>query len=246
MPIATDFTSVYSKDWDIHFTQCTPGGHLKYTELCNMLQLTAAFHAESGGIAFNDMQAFHQAWVLSRLRIEIDELPYWGQTVTVKTWIVSLENSRSVRALEVYAGGKKLAGCETFWAVINTKLRRPEALALPYGHFELFAGRYATVERVKKVDLPSDAAILQERKVVLSDLDIVNHVNNVRYLEWCLDLLPVATVLESRIKSLDMNFMRELLLGDAVGIRVSDDFADFAVEKADKSCFALEIGLHQM
>ena len=75
------------------------------------------------------MQEFNQAWVLSRMRVEITELPKWRDIVTVKTWINSLENSRSVRAFEMYVNGKKIVGCETFWAVFNTKIRRPEALA---------------------------------------------------------------------------------------------------------------------
>ena len=37
MPISPNFTSVLSKDWEINFTQCTPNGYLKYTDLCNLL-----------------------------------------------------------------------------------------------------------------------------------------------------------------------------------------------------------------
>jgi hypothetical protein len=42
-----------------------PNGYLKYTDLCNILQLTAASHSDMGGISFSDMQEFNQAWVLS-------------------------------------------------------------------------------------------------------------------------------------------------------------------------------------
>ena len=62
---------------------------------------------ELGGISFTDMQTFNQAWVLSRMRVEIIALPQWRDTVTVKTWIISLEKSRSVRALEIYVNKKK-------------------------------------------------------------------------------------------------------------------------------------------
>jgi hypothetical protein len=53
-----------------------PNGYLKYTDLCNMLQLTAS-HSDMGGISFSDMQEFNQAWVLSKMRVEITELPKW-------------------------------------------------------------------------------------------------------------------------------------------------------------------------
>jgi len=90
MPISPNFTSIYSHDWEINFLQCTPNGLLKHTELCNLLQLTAGYHAELGGMSFTDMQEHDQAWVLSRMRVEITELPKWRDVVTVKTWIYDL------------------------------------------------------------------------------------------------------------------------------------------------------------
>lgn len=247
MPIAADFTSIYTHNWEINFTQCTPNGFLKYTDLCNILQLTAGYHAENGGISFTDMQVFDQAWVLSRMRVEIAELPKWRDTVTVKTWIISLENSRSVRALEMYIGNKKIVGCETYWAVFNTQLRRPEALALPHEHFIKYGENYATVDRVKKINLFESIQSAYNRSVVISDLDIVNHVNNVKYLEWCLDILVPDLILKQRIKSLDMNFMKELMLKDQVVIEQLNGHENsiFSISKDGKSCFALELELEK-
>jgi len=208
-----------------------------------LLQLTAAAHSEIGGISFSDMQEFDQAWVLSRMRVEIIELPKWKDTVTVKTWINTLENSRSVRALELYVNGRKLVGSETFWAVFNTKTRRPEQLALPYSHFELFPENKATDESFSKINVPGETELVCQKKVVLSDLDIVNHVNNVKYLEWCLDYVPTKLILNQKITNFEMNFMKELSLNDSVSIHEneSQNKTVFSVTKEDKNCFALEL-----
>lgn len=243
MPISPNFTSVLSKDWEINFTQCTPSGYLKYTDLCNILQLTAAAHSEVGGISFYDMQEFHQAWVLSRMRVEITNLPKSGDIVTVTTWINSLENSRSVRALEMHVNGQKIVGSETFWAVFNTQARRPEALALPYQHFELFPEKRATIEGFSKITINPEKESVFEKIVYLSDLDIVNHVNNVKYLEWSLDHVDPKRILNQEIESFEMNFMKELSLGDSVIIHESETETDttFSITKEDKSCFALQL-----
>ena len=245
MPIAKDFTSIFSKDWEINFMQCSPNGLLKYTDLCNILQLTAATHSEKGGISFVDMQAFHQAWVLSRMRLEIITLPKWKDIVTVKTWINTLENSRSVRAFEMYVNGKKMIGSETFWAVFNTKTRRPEGLALPYDHFELYPENKATEKPFSKININEDKEIVFEKTVVLSDLDIVNHVNNVKYLEWCLDYVDETIILNQNIESLEMNFLKELSLKDKVVIHetILEKEYTFSITKEDKSCFALQLNL---
>ncbi|MBX9887063.1 MAG: acyl-[acyl-carrier-protein] thioesterase [Flavobacteriaceae bacterium] len=245
MPISPNFSSVFSKEWEINFTQCLPNGYLKYTDLCNILQLTAAAHSDVGGISFSDMQEYDQAWVLSRMRVEVQALPKWRDVITVKTWINTLENSRSVRALEMYINDVKIVGCETFWAVFNTQKRRPEALALPYDHFELYPELRATSEGFSKIKFSSEKEMLFNRKVNLSDLDIVNHVNNVKYLEWCLDLVDTDLLLKQKIKSFEMNFLKELSIQDQVTIHEneSEEATVFSIRKEDKTCFALQLKL---
>jgi acyl-ACP thioesterase len=245
MPISNQFTSVYSKNWEINFTQCNPNGYLKYTDLCNLIQLTAAAHSELGGISFTDMQEFNQAWVLSRMRVEITKLPKWKDEITINTWINNLENSRSIRAIEIVLNGRKIIGSETFWVVFNTKIRRPEELKLPISHFELFPERKATEISLSKIIVADSLEIINEKKVLLSDLDIVNHVNNVKYLEWCLDYVKPDIILNQKINSFEMNFLKELSLNDKVHINKCEDLnkIQFNITKENKTSFALEINL---
>lgn len=242
MPISSHFTSILEHDWTITFLQCYPNGTLKHTDLCNILQLTAGVHAELGGISFTDMQEHQQAWVLSRMRVEVKRMPQWRDTITVKTWIKTLENSRSVRCLEVYLGDEKLIGCETFWAVFNTTTRRPESLALPYDHFQLYPID-ATEVPFGKIDFYQEPSLCNTHTVKLSDLDIVNHANSVKYLEWCLDSLDVALITTNQITAFEMNYLKEVALGDTVAImkHPQEDSTIMTVQREDKTCFALQL-----
>jgi acyl-ACP thioesterase len=245
MPVSTQFKSVFSKDWEINFTQCTPNGYLKYTDLCNLIQLTAAAHSELGGISFSDMQQFDQAWVLSRMRVEIKKLPKWKDVITITTWINTLENSRSVRAVEVVLNGNKIIGSETFWVVFNTQIRRPEELKLPISHFELFPNRKAIYTSFSKINIGTTLEKIIEKEVVLSDLDIVNHVNNVKYLEWCLDCVAPKIILNQEIESFEMNFLKELSLKDKIEIHngCKENKIQFTIIREVKTSFVLEINL---
>jgi acyl-ACP thioesterase len=241
MPISHNFTSILNKDWEINFLQCYPNGYLKYTDLCNLFQLTAATHSEVGGISFSDMQEFNQAWVLSKMRVEIKRLPQWKDRVTVKTWIKSLENSRSTRCLELYIDDEKIVGCETFWAVFNTKTRRPEALALPHEHFEKFPNENAIEKSFAKIDILQDFEIVSERMVLLSDLDIVNHANSVKYLEWCLDYVDSKKLLKQDLSAFEMNYLKEVSLNEAIIIGRNKNV--YTISKDGKVCFGLELEL---
>jgi len=101
---------------------------------------------------------------------------------------------------------------------------------------------------VKKVDLYDEMKDINQRKVVLSDLDIVNHVNNVKYLEWCLDLLDYKTILKQNISTIDMNFMKELMLNDEVSINEfqEEDKVTYSIVKDSKPCFALQLGFNKI
>lgn len=243
MPISKDFTSILFKDWEITFLQCYPNGVLKYTDLCNILQLTAATHAELGGISFSDMQVYHQAWVLSRMRVEIKRLPKWKEIVTIKTWINSLENSRSIRCLEMYIGDEKIVGCETFWAVFNTQTRRPENLALAHEHFQKYPNDKATEIQFSKIDTSIDVTLAAEKTILLSDLDIVNHANSVKYLEWCLDYVEPKLLLNQKIESFEMNYLKEVSLAEIISIKKSvlNNPTTFTVNANHKICFALQL-----
>ena len=243
MPISKDFNSILTKDWEITFLQCYPNGYLKYTDLCNLLQLTAGVHAELGGISFSDMQEHHQAWVLSRMRVEIKRLPKWRDVITVKTWINSLENSRSIRCLELYDGGEKIVGCETFWAVFNTQTRRPENLSLPHEHFEKYPNDKATEIQFSKIDTSKDKTFVAEKTILLSDLDIVNHANSVKYLEWCLDYVEPKLLLNQKVESFEMNYLKEVSLEDTIIIEKSnlEKPMVFTVNANNKTSFALQL-----
>ncbi|WP_288984651.1 acyl-ACP thioesterase domain-containing protein [uncultured Flavobacterium sp.] len=239
MPISPTFTSILEQDYEINFVQCYPNGVLKYTDLCNIFQITAGIHADLGGISFSDMQEHHQAWVMSKMRLEVINLPKWKEKVTVKTWIKSLENSRSTRCLELYRGNEKLVGCETYWVVINTQTRRPENLALQHEHFIKFPENNASEKEVQKINLNVAFKKVLDYRVQLSDIDIVNHANNVKYLEWCLNAMDAKFVLKQKIKGFEMNFLKELNLNDDVVIQNHETI--YTITKDDKVCFALDL-----
>lgn len=243
MSISPDFKSIHEQEWEINFTQCTANGFLKYTELSNLFQLTASKHSDNGGMSFYEMQKNAQAWVLSRIRIEIDQMPKWGDVVTVRTWIEYLDNGRSIRNIQMDLNGKKMAGASSLWAVLNTDLRKNEPLAINSDHLTRYPDLKATAQPFDRVNYTIDTQLITEKKVVLSDLDIVNHVNNVKYLEWCLDAYDPTKIFGQQIQSIDMNFLRELNIGDQISLEKAehDNQTLFTVIKNKKVSFAAQI-----
>lgn len=244
MAISSEFSSIYSKSWEIFISQCSSNSKLKFTELSNLFQLTAAKHSDLGGMSFFDMQSNNQAWVLSSMRLEVDKLPIWHEEVDVKTWIEKLDGVRSIRNIQMLQNGKPIAGASSLWVVLNTQKRRPEGIAIDHAHLEKFPDLKATKLDYNKVDLKIKTEKICDYKVKHSDLDIVNHVNNVKYLEWCLDYLPENFLETYKINALDMNYLSELNLNDLVTIERSELIENkmyIYIKKDSKIIFALTI-----
>ena len=240
MPLSADFKSIHYKNWEVYFSQCYPNGALKLPELANILQLTAAEHADLGGVGFDDLSQYDQSWVMNRMRIEIGELPIFSQEIEVKTWIEELKGFKSTRNFEVSRGGKKILGVSSLWAIFNMQRRRPDTLQFDTSYVEQYPEIHATAVANRRIDLSFETSEKFDHQVQFSDLDIVNHVNNIKYLEWCINHLDPSIVLDNRITAIDLNYIKELSLGDQINIEkeIFGNHIGFKISKNEQICFA--------
>lgn len=245
MPISEDFKSIHTKKWEIFFSQCDPTAQLKLTQLANLFQLTASEHATKGGLGFEDLQKDRQSWVMNRIRIEIDELPFWNDIVEVETWIEILKGAKSIRDFSIIKNGKKLVNATSLWAVFNTEKRRPDILQIDSSHIERFPDRKATKQEISILEKDFEAHFKTNYKVKFSDLDIVNHVNNTKYLEWCLDIIEPEILFKHQIKAIEMIFLKELNLFDEIEInhQKNKNGILFRIQHQDKINFLCNIEL---
>ena len=243
MNLPNKFSSVFTGNREITIDQCDNTSKLRITEVCNMLQSVAAKHSDLGGMSYSEMQKFNQAWVLSTMRVEFDTLPECHEQIEVTTWIESLPGIKSVRDFDIIHNGTKIIGASSLWVVLNTEKRRPETIALPHDHLTKYPDRKPTQLPYGRIDLTLPSINKREHTVVYSDLDLVNHVNNVKYIEWCLDTLPLSFLQTTAIKALDVNYVREVMHGETVTISVFEDTNEIYiyVKREETICFAMKL-----
>ncbi len=213
MPISPNFKSLYKQTHEVDFLECAPSGKLKTAAIGQILQKVANTHSILGGISFEDLQQNNLAWVLNKMKVEIDRLPQWQDIIEIHTWIQSLEGSRSIRNFEIFLNGEKIMGISTLWVIINTVKRRPDVMSIPHDHFDIFNSKKALTGDFSKI--PTDLAYdkVRENTVLYSDLDMVNHVNNTKYVEWILDTVPFEKIMKHEFSAIEMIFKREMVYG---------------------------------
>jgi acyl-ACP thioesterase len=212
-------SNTFSKEFSISSFDLNPKGQARLTTMANFFQEMAYHHANQLGFGYDDMKEKQTFWVLSRMRIRIDQYPVWDEKVRVETWHRGMDRIFGLRDFRVENSSGDLMGmASTAWLILDSRTRRPvrlvdEVLLNSIGDGSVFK------EGLEKIVLPEKMVELSQHKVLFSDLDIVGHVNNVKYMEWCIDAAIDKDQTDSEIQKLEINFTHEATLGDEIEIR---------------------------
>jgi acyl-ACP thioesterase len=227
---------VFSKEFLISSYHLNPRKQARLTTLANFFQEMAYQHANQLGFGYRDLKKNKNMWVLSRMKIRVDRYPLWDDTVVVETWHRGMHRLFGMRDFRVRdQQGMVMAVATTAWLIVDMDTRRPVRPDDRTLHES--RGEEAVLgESMDKLMLPDKLDELGIREVVHSDLDIVGHVNNVKYIEWCIDKAVPQSIPGSEIHEFEINFMHEALPGDRIMIKgklqqASDSF--FVAERTD-------------
>jgi len=210
-------SKIWEEDFRVNTFHMDPRGKAHLTSICNFLQEGASMHAESAGFGFDDMMKNNQVWVLARLKVIIETYPVWKEQLKLKTWSRGKEGIFYVRDFTIDDGqNNTIIKATSSWAALNIKSRRPEIVqGLENGLFSLREQK-AIDEKLEKLPDLQSPAFLRKRKIEYTDIDLVYHVNNVKYIELIINSFPKETNSEKKVKSIEINYLGEAKYGEDV------------------------------
>lgn len=199
-------------------------GRLTLGVLGNHLLNCAGFHATDRGFGIATLNEDNYTWVLSRLAIELEEMPYQYEKFTVQTWVENvyrLFTDRNFALLD--KDGRKIGYARSVWAMINLNTRKPaDLLALHGGSIvDYVCDEPCPIGKPSRIKVTSaePAATLTAK---YSDIDINGHVNSIRYIEHILDLFPIEKYRAKRIRRFEMAYVAESYYGDELSFFMDD------------------------
>jgi medium-chain acyl-[acyl-carrier-protein] hydrolase len=207
---------IWRENFTIDASMVDTQRRVRLTSICNFLQVIAGNHAHFRGLGFDDMVLNNQYWMMSRMRVEMETFPKWRSEISIHTWISNSKGPFSFRSFEIYEGNNLIGSANTLWVAIDGATRRP--IRVPISNFPVIDGKNPKCGEANKVNVASiNLNKNLEYKVVYSDLDMVNHVNNVKYIEWILDSYPIS----ERVKKpyfIELNYLSETRENDVVSL----------------------------
>lgn len=182
----------HAASYKVRVADAGADGFLKLPSLLQMLQEAATEHAEILGVDFKTLKPAGLGWALSKIYVEIERLPKWGERVGIKTWASDRDSIATYREFEAFSsGGRPLFTARSQWLLFDFRSRRLARMDR-IGDFARIPGRRANSEdfseRPKAPSPESPHAI--SRDAGICDIDLNGHVNNSVYMAWALDALP--------------------------------------------------------
>ena len=199
-------------------------GKLTMGVLGNHLLNCAGFHAAERGFGIAEINEDHYTWVLSRLAIELEDMPRQYEDFTIQSWIENVYRLFTDRNFElVNKDGKTIGYARSVWAMISMETRKPADLLTLHGEN---LNQY-TCDRECPIAKPGRIKVAQPEPIAeyltkYSDIDINGHVNSIKYIEHILDLFPMETFKEKSVRRFEMAYVAESYYGDTLSFYLEE------------------------
>ncbi|MGN0281980.1 MAG: acyl-[acyl-carrier-protein] thioesterase [Prevotella sp.] len=188
--------------------------------LGNHMLNAADFHSTERDFGMTRLNPIHKTWVLSRLAIEMVEMPEQYTHFTVETWVESAMRYFTNRNFQVVADdGRTLGYGRSVWAMIDTETRQPtDILAIDDGAINDWIERDkpCPIAKGSRVKMSADATLVRTIDTHYCDVDVNGHVNSIKYVEHTLDLFPLEWYASHRLRRFDIAYVAESHAGDCL------------------------------
>ena len=230
---------VLEKSYFLSANETNAEGVLSMPSLTSNIIDIATDHANSLGIGNPSMVEMKAGWILSRLTIDLNEIPKVNSTYVLKTWIEDFNRHFSARCFSVSSPEGHVYGfARSIWLVIDEKTHKNLGLS----HFtmpkELISGEKAPIALqekhfpiVRQEEEATGKSIKASHKPFYyrfkyCDLDFYRHVNTVRYVTMLMNQFSLEEHDKAEVRRLELSFLHEAKYGMETEMLRSDSESD--------------------
>ena len=203
---------------------CDFSGRLFMGHLGNHMLNAADFHSSARGFGMKYLLGINRSWVLSRLAIEMTEMPTMYTKFNVETWVESAMRYFTSRNFAV-VGTSPRGGQEevvygygrSIWAMIDTETRQPtDIYSIDDGAINnwIVADKECPIDKGGRVKMSDASELVRTIDTQYNDVDINGHINSVKYIEHVLDLWPLDWYRAHAVKRFEIAYVAEAHAGD--------------------------------
>jgi len=225
---AQPLTSAHSLyTYDILGTDTDYKDQIQMHSLFSMMQEAASLNADVYGWGSEVLDPMDICWLLLRISVRMTRRPSWQEKITIETWSRGSDKIYFLREFLFYdAEGIRIGEGSSVWILANKSNHRP---VRPSAIMEISKVTSDPVTALPfdppKIKPVADTAwmsanISGENTIVkyadFSEIDRNHHVNNTRYVAWCMDAAHNRSLDQGDILGIDINYNSEIHFGEKV------------------------------
>ena len=231
---------IYTEGKKLSYNELDFKGLWKPENIFLTMQDVAGKHAEKLGAGYEDLKKKGITWVLIRTSLKMEKYPNAYTPVKITTWPEPEKRMLFPRFFTFQDDAGNLLGtASTLWALMDIEARTLVAPASKGIIVQTPATPPLKLELPGKVKLPEGEITESTICPKYSDLDINNHVNNSRYIDWFTDQIPLEIHSRGILSEISVGYSKEIRSGERVKLEFSRNDNQFrmAGKEDDQVCF---------
>ncbi len=201
----------YNYEYNVNYQEVDGAKKIRLFNLENYILEVAGLVADELGFGIAKLHPMGLTWILTRVSLEMYELPTHCQNLRFETWIESNAHMLSTRDFRIYSNDQLIGICKSVWAVLDLEKREIVNLFDDPMFEGSVDGEVLNLQRMRMTTIPEPTGVAAH-KIVYSDIDYNGHCNSCRYLQAMTDAyLPDYYGKRVRV---DINYMKEVTLGE--------------------------------
>ncbi len=197
--------------------------------LFSLMQEAAIQNAHACGWGTAEMDPLGVRWVLTRVAVRMQTFPTWQDTLCVETWPRGLERLLFLRDFAFSLPGSgtegtgvRMGGASSSWVLVDMRTRRPRRPDILPARPEYEQKDRRALGWNAKIVPAQPEAVAPEPVLIkhadACDIDRNLHVNNTRYVTWCVDAVYRQAEDHPLLTGIDIQYLAEARFGDQVHI----------------------------
>lgn len=177
--------------------------------LMGILQEISYRHSESNGWGWSVLSKKNQFWVLFRIQLEFTKYPKWNDEIQLDTWTNGTNGLFGSRNWNMCSGqGDVYIQGNSDWVVIDGDSRKLQRLDL-HSFDQWKTDETVLKKSPSKIPALKNGQLIGEYPIRISEIDLMQHVNNSNYVKWVMDAMGINWLLKYEPARLEVNFIKE-------------------------------------
>ncbi len=208
----------FDSQFVINFYDLTKYEEASPVTMLRLLQETAGDHHLPIGENIIELYRKNLGWVLLAGVMRFDRYPKYKEKITIRTWLSQYKTIRGIRENLVIDEENNVIGrAKGLWLFFDVETRRPTAIPDRFKQqWGLNPESSIDFDINQTIPVLNDGEIMDVIKVKKFDIDANKHVNNLRYFQWLIEVIPDKVWEENYLYQIQGKFLHEANYGDQI------------------------------